>query len=43
MTTYHFEEEYDDKSNARNNYLFSKHENNDYEVDAITIIKYDEK
>ena len=38
MTTYHFEEEYDDRSNVRNNYLSSKHESNYDEVDTITII-----
>ena len=40
ITTYHFEEEYEDSINGRRNYLSSKHYNNNYEVDVITIRKY---
>ena len=37
MTTYHLQEEYDDKSNGTKRYLSSRQENNDDEVYAIRI------
>ena len=42
-TTYHSEEEADYGINGSKNDLSSKQENNDVEVDVITIRKYDEK
>ena len=43
ITTYHFKEEADNRSNDSKNDLSSRQENNDDEVDAITIRKYYEK
>ena len=39
ITTYHFKEKADDRSNVKNE-LSSRQETNDYEVDEIKIIKY---
>ena len=40
MTTYHFDQEADDKSNGRKDDFSYKKENNNDEVDAITVRKY---
>ena len=40
IKNYHFKEKSDNRNNGRNNYLSSKQENNDDEVDAIIMIKY---
>ena len=42
MTTYHFEEKADDKTNGSNTDLYSKQEENYDKVDTITIRKYNE-
>ena len=43
ITTYHFKEENGDKINCRDNDFYYKYEDNDDEVDEITIRKYYEK
>ena len=42
ITTYHFYEEADDRISGSKIDFSSKHENNDYELDTITIIKNNE-